>query len=219
MTETFKIFVSNIPYDCTKDDIDKLFANIEGYVCFDLTVRPNTNISRGFGCMTVNSKNAYDSILTSLTASIHIKDRILQFAPYNPIKKTYSVHIKFIPQEFSESMLANVLSKYGKVTKCLFDLDNKTKTPKGTAVADFDDIISFKKIITEKNIKFDYTRTIEVTKRLRKQFNRFLLPPAGIYPRYYNMYQGQNTRLVQPIFYPQYYNYEHFVAPRQNVHR
>lgn len=209
MENTFKIFVSNIPYDCNKEEFNKLFVDVKGFVSSDLVMKPNIPFSRGFGYITVDSQNAYDSVMKSI---IKIKERTLKFSPFDPVKKIYSAHVKFIPQDFSEQMLTNVLSKYGQVIRCHFDMNYNTKTPKGTAVVDFNDVVTFKKILMEKNIKIDDTRTIEITKRRHKQFYQTPLMQPVFYPRPYNMYQQRNI----PYMYQQQnipYAYQQFMVP------
>lgn len=166
-----KLFISNIPYKCTQEEFTKLFSDGEGYVSAELVMRSGTIYSRGFGYVTVNTQSAYDALLKAI---IKVHDRVIKISPFQEPKKSYSVHIKFIPYNMTESGLADILRRYGPIIRCQFDIDYQTGKHKGSAIADFEDIEAFKKIVGDRIIKVDENHTIEVSKRrvLPKQYFR-----------------------------------------------
>lgn len=103
MHET-KLFIGNIPFDCTTEKFMETMTNIEGYVKADM-VKSMYGKSKGFGFITIDNKENTEKLL--LSNSIKINDRILKFSKYS---------------------IDNNVSKYNNYTTDLNNIDTITKT-------------------------------------------------------------------------------------------
>jgi len=62
-SDTFKIFVGNVPFQCSQYEFVECFENIKGFIKAEIMYGLNTSLSRGFGFVTFdNKKNALEVI-------------------------------------------------------------------------------------------------------------------------------------------------------------
>src|SRR6185503_1628656 len=75
-----KIFVGNVPYQCTQEEFEKCFQNIDGFIKAEIITIYKTNMSRGFGFVTMRS--VYEAELLKHRYDILFKGRTLRFTSY-----------------------------------------------------------------------------------------------------------------------------------------
>ena len=83
----YKIFVGNVPFDCTTLEFINCFKYLEGYVTCDIIKRYNSKISRGFGFIILTSKDQANKLLNE--KNFKLKDRTLRFNKYISQQKKY----------------------------------------------------------------------------------------------------------------------------------
>ena len=73
----FKLFVSNVPYNCTEEEFRTFMLTFDGVKDVKLIVRQNTTINKGFGFVTVTTMEVHDGFMENETV-------IFNFPPVNP---------------------------------------------------------------------------------------------------------------------------------------
>ena len=75
-----KIFVGNVPFDCTLDDFTNCFVKIDGFIKGDIITKHNMEQSRGFGFVTIDTRENANKLLKN--NSLSLKGRFLRFTDY-----------------------------------------------------------------------------------------------------------------------------------------
>jgi RNA recognition motif-containing protein len=86
-----KIFVGNVPYQCTREDFQKCFRPMNGYVTADIIRRYKSKISRGFGFVIFKTKEQAEA---AMKKTITLEDRTLRLSEYTPTNKSESTYTK-----------------------------------------------------------------------------------------------------------------------------
>lgn len=150
-----KLFVGNVPYQCTKEEFIKCFEHIDGFVDADIIVKHNSMTSRGFGFVTFKTKKDADNALKN--NNVMFKERELRLSEYNfetkkhQFVKPSAIFIKNISEKTSRADIYNTFSTFGKVIKCFINTDFKTGKLKNSAVVELEDSIIMEHLIN--NIK------------------------------------------------------------------
>jgi len=76
-----KIFVGNVPFDCTNKEFQDIFNNVEGYISGEIITKYNSQNSRGFGFIILNTLENAKKILGR--NDIVLKERVLRFTEYD----------------------------------------------------------------------------------------------------------------------------------------
>ena len=83
-----KIFVGNVPFDCSKDEFSECFKNMAGFIKAEIIYKNSasvTKISRGFGFVTFETPEHAKILLDDYDKNcIMFKDRKLRFTQYVP---------------------------------------------------------------------------------------------------------------------------------------
>lgn len=127
-----KIFVGNIPFTCKQEEFTECFSNVDGFVRGEIITLHNTNVSRGFGFITVKSPDYIDKIKNR--TDIICKGRVLRFTEYKPNKSVPSnakpenkyLYINNIPQGKNREWLKNFFSDYEPIGKCFICVNRDT---------------------------------------------------------------------------------------------
>jgi RNA recognition motif-containing protein len=165
-----KIFVGNVPFDCTKKEFEECFNNMDGFENAEIINKFNSDSSRGFGFVTFNNKK---NALSLLTKNIEFKDRILRFTEYSSndkkeqhidmLKKNY-IFIKKIPSELSRDDIKIFFENYGEVGSCFINTDTRTGESKGNAVVEiknnqvYENLLDIKTIVYNNDISLDLSK-------------------------------------------------------------
>lgn len=117
---TKKVFVGNVPFQCTKIEFIDCFKNMKGFITADIKRRHKSKLSRGFGFVVFDSKENANSLLTK--TNIMLKNRTLRFSPYSLDKYksdiTYSVFIDNLKEDETEENLIEIMEQFGTVINC-----------------------------------------------------------------------------------------------------
>lgn len=77
-----KVFVGNVPFDCTNENFINVFKNLKGYLNAEIISRNNQiSTTRGFGFITFSSEKFANDFLDE-KHNITINDRTLRFTKY-----------------------------------------------------------------------------------------------------------------------------------------
>jgi RNA recognition motif-containing protein len=127
-----KLFVGNIPYECTKNDFKNIFKKYKGYKSADLI---NDN-NKCFGFVIFENKNSLEDVL--LSNNVFIKDRKLRLTRYNDKNKETNNYIKLsnIPSKITVDDIREEFENYSEVGKCFIDMDRITGKYKSTGIVE-----------------------------------------------------------------------------------
>ena len=105
-----KIFVGNVPYQCTDEEFKECFKTIPGYINAEIL------LSRGFGFVTLETDDDATALL--LRTDIKFKDRVLRFTRYDSkvSKKSQKqekkcLFVKNIPTDMNRDQLKALFVK------------------------------------------------------------------------------------------------------------
>lgn len=146
---TNKVFVGNVPFQCSREDFQKCFCDMEGFINADIIRRFRSKLSRGFGFVVFRNKEQAESLINR--TDIKIKDRVLRFSPYSirnytntsdePYQRApYQVFINNLATETTNSQLLEALNSFDDVCDC----NIKTKNGGTLATVKFDTHKGFK---------------------------------------------------------------------------
>lgn len=181
----FKLFVSNIPFQCTEKEFAELMTKKEGISNVKLVCRGTGN-SKGYGFVSANTEALRDSLINN--KDIVINGRTLRFESYVNQHKFYKIHAANIPDNVNEQQVYDVFSKFGKVDSVKKDYSIHDKCYKGTAVVVYDNYEDFNTVLSMHEVKFDDTTNIAVSKR-RTHRPQFMYGNASFNKRYVPTYK------------------------------
>lgn len=156
MNNSSRVFVGNIPYECTQQEFYNCFKNMNGFVGADLMLNIRSNLSRGYGFVVYDTPENANILVNS---SVSIKERELRFSPYSAhtqrrlqIDKTLDNHQ--VPKIFVPNMeltidpheLTKEFAEYGEVVSCNMTIKNN----KTYAVILYKDIEAYDACLTNK---------------------------------------------------------------------
>lgn len=150
-----KVFVGNVPFNCTSEEFQGIFKNMTGYVNCELFMRQDKKMSRGSGYVTFgNESNAETLFKNGMT----FKDRELRFSAYQENKKettqhTFKLFVRNIPETMKREELVKIFSKYGRVGMCRISHDPTTGNPRGFGTVELFNKDSFKQLLTQKTVE------------------------------------------------------------------
>lgn len=132
-----KLFVGNVPFDCTNIEFRDCFKNIEGYVIADLI-----NM-RGFGFVVLTSPMHRDNILKQ--NDFFIKNRKLRLSlydnqPKNNIEVSSFIKLENISPNISRDDIQNEFKNFCEVGKCFIDTNRITGEKLSTGMVEVFDV-------------------------------------------------------------------------------
>lgn len=170
-----KIFVGNVPFECTPVEFTSCFENFDGFIKAEIIFKSGTNISRGFGFVNFNSPENAHKLLNK--NDVFLKDRCLRFSEYDspkyeslPSPKFDSVYkdknliiVKNIYENMTRKELYNIFTKFGDIGKHFIVTDQHTGAAKSYAVVEILDDIMYELLINKGEIIHD-TITLQITR-------------------------------------------------------
>lgn len=205
-SDTCKIFVGNVPFQCSKEEFIECFKNYIGFIDGDIINRFNSNNSRGFGFVTFNTSNNADEFLNS-RQQISLKNRYLRFTRYMPLDKKiinnkYSdknfIFIKNVPKNYTPSDIKNIFEKYSDIGSCFVNTNINTGESKGTAVVEILDDDSYYNLLNQRQVNINdiilYISKWKQKIKIRKQNN---VDIKDVYRLAFNA--GRNMGLMEAI--------------------
>lgn len=168
-----KIFVGNVPYQCTQEDFEKCFEKIPGFVRAEIVSIQKTNLSRGFGFITMKSPS--DAEKLKHRNDIIFKGRVLRFTSYHHenfgvIQNLYPnnyVFVNGIPNGKNRNWLKEAFSDYEPIKKCFVMINRDSGETKKSGIIEVVEDSKYKSILAKKYHNID-GQILDTTKyRLR----------------------------------------------------
>jgi len=143
-----KLFVGNIPFDCSLDDFRNAFKKRKGYVTADLI---NNSSSRCFGFVVLKNKENVDELINN--NDVFIKDRKLRLTRYNQKKESINyIKLKNIPLSIKADDIKNEFQNYSEIGKCFIEMDRLTGIYKDTGIIEILDSDIYEKLLKMESI-------------------------------------------------------------------
>jgi RNA recognition motif-containing protein len=79
-SEHNKIFVGNVPFQCTPEEFQNCFEKMNGFMSADIIRRYKSKLSRGFGFVIFADKDSADGLMNK---TVFLRERKLRFSPYS----------------------------------------------------------------------------------------------------------------------------------------
>jgi len=179
MSENFcnRVFVGNVPFQCTKEEFQNCFSKMEGFENADIIKRYKSKMSRGFGFVIFETKEQAESLLKR--NDIILKDRFLRFSPYLENKdkedsKKVKLYISGFTDEINENIVKDIFNEYGTIKNIVINNNKKS------SLIEFSNVYNLKILI---NTHIKYKNDILMIKPYNKKFNNYnkLNDPADAY--------------------------------------
>jgi RNA recognition motif-containing protein len=138
-----KLFIGNIPFDCSQDDFKNAFKKRKGYINAELI---NNSNSRCFGFVIFKNKENIDELIN--LNNIFIKDRKLRLTRYNQKNDSINyIKLKNIPLSIKVQDIKNEFKNYSKIGKCFIEMDRLTGIYKDTGIIEILDSDIYEKLL------------------------------------------------------------------------
>jgi len=167
-----KIFVGNVPFDCTDSEFKNAFKSIDGCVSAELVSRSQSNNTRGFGFITF-SNSLHATNFLDKKEKILLKERTLRFTKYhdsedsdfiiNNLKKN-NIFVSNIPKYFDNKKLIEFFSNFGPVLIGYINKDINTKKKTNTGTIEFENEETFNKVLEMRFIGLEDGNVLSVTR-------------------------------------------------------
>ena len=157
-----KLFVGNVPYNCSQYDFFNCFKDHDGFINAELIINSHTKISRGFGFVSIKTKLQARNLKNN---SIFLKDRELRFTDYqnNITTNSYDsnnnyIYVSNIPEKKNREWLRNYFTDYEPIGRYMILTNHQTGKAKSCGVIEilknnkYKELLS-KHYITRDNIK------------------------------------------------------------------
>lgn len=163
LDDACKIFVGNVPFQCTREEFIECFKNNIGFIDGDIINRYNSPNSRGFGFVKFDTPENTCRFL-DLKQEIILKNRTLRFTKYMPLEKKIVntkfndknfIFVKNVPKDLKPSDIKTIFQKYCNIGSCFINTNINTGDSKGSAVVEILDNIVYKNLLNEKHIDID----------------------------------------------------------------
>lgn len=134
-----KVFVGNVPFQCTKDEFQECFKNLEGFETADIIKRYKSKLSRGFGFVVFKTEEQAQKLLD--LKEMRLKDRTLRFSPYetsvknDKSKQKHSIFVSNLENDTTHEQLKNIIANYGFTVSACF-VNNKNGSTTGILIVE-----------------------------------------------------------------------------------
>lgn len=178
---SLKIFVGNVPFQCTREEFIECFKKYNGFIDGDIVNKLNSDNSRGFGFISFKNQSNANEFLTC-NEPVILKNRILRFTKYdtndkkitkNKINDKNYIFVKNISKEVKPDEVRSIFACYGDVGSCFINTNILTGESKGTAVVEMIDQDVFNRLLMLKEIVFNGNQ-LEVSRwkcKIKKNIN------------------------------------------------
>lgn len=166
----YKVFVGNVPFDCTQEEFNSAFENIEGFIKADIVTKINSEQSRGFGFVVLDSRDNASKLIER--DDIILKDRILRFTEYIATEKrhyhldtdkTYLL-ITGLNERCTRDILIETFKSYGDIGKCFIRSDRETGKLLNQAIIEIKNRNLYEYLINIENINLINGDSVEISR-------------------------------------------------------
>lgn len=128
---TQKVFVGNIPFNCSTEQFQSCFNTLNGYITADVIRRYGSHLSRGFGFVVLSTDQQAEDLINS-TTPVTIADRELRMSVYGDTgekSRTFKIFVDNLDDGTSEEDLKFAFStRDGGEVLSVFVNSNSHKT-------------------------------------------------------------------------------------------
>lgn len=121
MTEKLvKVFVGNIDYQSTDNDLRAVLKDVDGYVSSGVVKRPNTSVSKGYGYMLFKTQEQADAFLSSDQETV-LNSRDLRFTMFSEsgsMTSNCKLFIEELPLGTTKNDIQECFKEYVDMTSC-----------------------------------------------------------------------------------------------------
>jgi hypothetical protein len=154
-----KIFVGNVPYQCTVDEFQNTFNKIDGFMDADIIIDKNTNMCKGFGFVRLNTIQNAEKLLKKTDLKINGRElRLTGYTStlrYSNDEKIGYIYVDNIPDNCDRMYLKNIFTGY-PIGVYYVNTDIDTGIPKNNGIVEILNTEKYKELlsmgsITDKN--------------------------------------------------------------------
>lgn len=189
-----KIFVGNVPFDCTHNEFKECFKNVNGYVTADLI-----NM-RGFGFIVLESKTQRDRVI--FDNSFFIKGRKLRLSKYDnqskkQLEKSAFIKLEGISPNITREDIYEEFKHFCEIGKCFIDTNRSTGEKLSTGVVEIFDIETHHHLLSLGSILMKNNTQIILKPFIQNQMN-YKKKNSLTKDEYYEIYNaGRNAGLIE----------------------
>jgi RNA recognition motif-containing protein len=148
----YKLFVGNIPFNCTNEDFKNAFKKRKGYVNADLIT------SKNIGFVVLKNRENIEELLNK--NDVFIGDRKLRLTRYDNKKESINyIKLSKIPNTITVNDIKKEFQNYSEIGKCFIDMDRLTGIYKDTGIIEILDSDIYEKLLKMESI---YINDIEI---------------------------------------------------------
>jgi nucleolin len=158
--EECKIFVGNVPYQCSQEEFEKCFESVDGFIKAEIITVYKSNTSRGFGFITLRS--LYDAEKLKYRDDILFKGRMLRFTSYQTYNSQLTmdnlnnyIFVDGIPSGKNREWLKKSFSEYEPIGRCFVAMHHETGKSKNNGLIEILDDLKYKAILSKGWHEFD----------------------------------------------------------------
>ena len=154
--EGHKVFLGNVAYDATEEELIALLKNQPGFLEAKIARYGGSNKTRGFGYVSFETQEQADGLIGN--DQIMLNGRTLRFTKYekNSSKnKTTRAFIRGLSKETSNDALIAFFKKYGTVNQVVLHTNRETGENKGTGFVEFSTPDECNKLVSSGQVKIE----------------------------------------------------------------
>ena len=190
-----KIFVGNVPFDCTSNEFKDCFKDINGYISADLI-----NL-RGFGFVVLQNKSQRDYIISNNI--FFIKNRKLRLSKYDnqtkdTVEKSSFIKLENISKNITRDDIYQEFKNFCKVGKCFIDTNRVTGERLSTGLVEIFDVEVLHQLLTLCSILMKDNSEIILKPFTQNTTTRHKKKPSLSKEEYFEIYNaGRNAGLIE----------------------
>ena len=144
----YKLFVGNIPFNCSSEEFKNAFKKRKGYVTADLI---NNSNSRCFGFVVLKNKENVEELINK--NDVFIKDRKLRLTRYTQKKESVNyIRLSNIPLSIKADDIKKEFENYSNIGKCFIEMDRLSGIYKDTGIIEIIDSDIYEKLLKMESI-------------------------------------------------------------------
>ena len=159
-----KIFVGNVPFNCTPTEFRETFANVEGYKEGDIIINPNTNMCKGYGFLVFDTVENAEKIKKRKDVVINTRKlRFMNYSHNDVLKNTNNsieqypynyIFVEGIPDGVKREYLKEIFLDYTLVGYYI-NTNNRTGQPKNYGRIELKNYEDYKTLLEKTKIEDD----------------------------------------------------------------
>lgn len=172
-----KIFVGNVPFNCTQDEFERSFNSVDGFIKGEIVTKQHSDVCRGFGFVTLDNIDNAEKLQNR--NDLFINNRQLRFTEYTMSKKQKSyendknkyIFVDGIPNNSDKEYLEKVFNDYplGKHYVCT---DIESGEQKSHGMIEILDNLKYKELLSMGSIEDTDGNLLELCRWKSKSYKK-----------------------------------------------